>query len=64
MTVSIADAFQGRLNELIKEDVQSQNKTRDTLARIKTLIVDLEKLDLDARIRTLIVDLEKIDLDD
>jgi len=47
MTVSIADAFQGRLNELIKEDVQSQNKTRDTLARIKTLIVDLEKLDLD-----------------
>jgi len=46
VTVSIADAFQARLDELIKEDVQSQNKTRDTLARIRTLIADLEEIDL------------------
>jgi hypothetical protein len=47
MTVSIADIFKARLDRLVKEDQESQAKTKATLRRIKELIVDLKKIDLE-----------------
>ena len=45
MTVSIADLFQARLDELKQKDEESQKKTRATLASLKGMIKELEELD-------------------
>jgi hypothetical protein len=47
MTVSIADSFRARLDQLDKEDQESQAKTKATLSRIKALIIDLKGIDLE-----------------
>lgn len=45
MTTSIADLFAARLAELKEEDLKSQRKTAETLARLKGLVAELEALD-------------------
>ena len=47
MIVSIADSFKARLDQLVTEDRESQAETQATLSRIKRLIVDLKKIDLE-----------------
>ena len=47
MTVSIADLFKVKLDQLVKEDQESQAKTKATLQRIKSLIGELESIEFD-----------------
>ena len=45
--VSIADLFAARLEELKQKDLESQAKTRKTLANIKSLVKELEAMDFE-----------------
>ena len=45
--VSIADLFAARLEELKQQDIESQAKTRATLASIKRLASELEAMDFE-----------------
>ena len=45
MSVSIADRFAARLAELQEQDLESQRKTAQTLARLKGLVAELEAME-------------------
>jgi hypothetical protein len=47
MPSSIADAFQTRLNQLIREDQESQAKTQSTLQRLRELIKTVESIEFE-----------------
>jgi hypothetical protein len=47
MPSSIADSFKNRLDQLIKEDQESQAKTQATLQRLRELIKTVESIEFE-----------------
>ena len=47
MTVSIASLFQTRIDRLVKEDQESQTKTKATLQRLRELIKTVEDIEFE-----------------
>ena len=47
MTVSIADLFKARFDQLVKEDRESQAKTQATLQRVRELIKTVEDIEFE-----------------
>jgi hypothetical protein len=47
VTVSIADLFQARIDRLVKEDQESQTKTKATLQRLRELIKTVEDIEFE-----------------
>jgi hypothetical protein len=47
MTVSTADLFQTRIDRLVKEDQESQVKTKATLQRLRELIKTVEDIEFE-----------------
>jgi hypothetical protein len=47
MPSSIADAFKIRIDDLIKEDQESQAKTQATLQRLRELIKTVESIEFE-----------------
>jgi hypothetical protein len=46
-SVSIADLFAARLEELKQQDIRSRAKTKATLASIQSLVAELESLEFE-----------------
>ena len=47
MPSSIADSFKNRLDQLIREDQESQAKTQATLQRLRELIKTVESIEFE-----------------
>jgi len=45
--VKVSDLFAARLEELKQKDIESQAKTKATLDSIKSLVAELEAMDLE-----------------